>query len=293
MYYRRKILLALLQIFDNNLNKIDLQKLLFLICDLQKKSSYYFVPYKFGCFSFHAQADLRTLSKYKLVEEFGKNWQKCNNEDYISMLEVKDREILRFVKGRYEKILGKKLIKHTYTKYPYYAINSTIAQKILTEEEFKQIEDIRPINNETALFTIGYEGISLEEYINKLIKYDINLLCDVRNNPLSMKYGFSKSQLKKVCENVGIGYIHLPEAGIKSEFRKDLKSQIDYDILFKRYKNDLKNKEDLQQQIFNFLLSYKRIALTCFEANICQCHRLHLAESITKLKNWDYKLKHI
>jgi uncharacterized protein (DUF488 family) len=41
------------------------------------------------------------------------------------------------------------------------------------------------------------------------------------------------------------------------------------------------------------LKKYKRIALTCFEANICQCHRKHLAEAITSLPGFSYELKHI
>jgi hypothetical protein len=76
MYYRRKILLSLLQAFDNQLDKISLQKLLFLLTRIQEKKSYYFIPYKFGCFSFQANADLSTLAKYKLVEPSMKYWKK-------------------------------------------------------------------------------------------------------------------------------------------------------------------------------------------------------------------------
>ena len=48
-----------------------------------------------------------------------------------------------------------------------------------------------------------------------------------------------------------------------------------------------------QEQILNLLQKNKRVALTCFEANICQCHRKHLAESIVSLPDWNYELKHI
>jgi hypothetical protein len=46
MYYRRKILLALLEIFDNKLEKISLQKLLMLVTKQQEKPDFHFVPYK-------------------------------------------------------------------------------------------------------------------------------------------------------------------------------------------------------------------------------------------------------
>ncbi|GHT24245.1 hypothetical protein FACS189430_08840 [Bacteroidia bacterium] len=51
MFYRRKVILALLQLFDNELEKIRLQKLLFLFTQRQVKKEYDFIPYKFGCFS--------------------------------------------------------------------------------------------------------------------------------------------------------------------------------------------------------------------------------------------------
>ena len=46
MFYRRKLLLSLLEIFGNELEKIRLQKLLFLLTKKQVKQDYEFVPYK-------------------------------------------------------------------------------------------------------------------------------------------------------------------------------------------------------------------------------------------------------
>ena len=123
------------------------------------------------------------------------------------------------------------LIRYTYTHYPYYATKSTIAKDILTTEELAKIEKQKRKFEDPVLFTIGYEGISLETYINKLIINDIHVLCDVRKNAYSQKYGFSKSQLEKACKGVGIQYIHIPQLGIDSEQRQDLKSQKDYDNL--------------------------------------------------------------
>jgi uncharacterized protein (DUF488 family) len=45
--------------------------------------------------------------------------------------------------------------------------------------------------------------------------------------------------------------------------------------------------------IFDLLKHGKRIALTCFEANVNQCHRKHLAEAISFLPEFNYELKHI
>jgi hypothetical protein len=48
-----------------------------------------------------------------------------------------------------------------------------------------------------CIVTIGYEGRSLEAFLNLLLQNSVTLLCDVRRNPLSRKYGFSKSTLSK------------------------------------------------------------------------------------------------
>jgi len=293
MYYRRKILLSLLQVFDNQLDKISLQKLLFLLTRAQEKKAFHFVPYKFGCFSFRANADLHTMVKYKQVEPSVKYWKKIDDKDYFDELNTKDKAALRNLKNQYGTLNKDELIALTYRQYPFFAMNSKIVASILSDREIEKVNNQKPVKSATILFTIGYEGISLEQYLNKLIVNDIKVLCDVRRNPISMKYGFSKNQLKTACEGVGIAYIHIPEVGIESDKRQELNTQADYDQLFKIYRSDTLLKETAkQEEILLLLKNKKRIALTCFEANIHQCHRKHLAESISEMKGFSYKLKH-
>ncbi len=294
MFYRRKIILALLQLFDGKLDKIRLQKLLFLFSLKQTKAEYDFVPYKYGCYSYSANADLTTMVSKGLLAESQKHFDKLDKADYLKLIKPEDFKRLQQVKSEYGNMSLKVLMKHTYINHPFYATKSEVAGDILTETELQKIKDAKPRCNETVLFTIGYEGISLEEYLVRLLKRDVKVLVDVRNNPLSMKYGFSKSQLKRYCESLGIRYVHIPEVGIQSEQRQELNSQADYDKLFAVYrKNNLTKTIDSQTQILNLLKENKRIALTCFEANICQCHRKHLAEAIETLPGFEYKVEHI
>ena len=294
MYYRRKILLALLETFDNRLEKIRLQKLLLLVSKQQEKPDFYFVPYKFGCFSFQANADLSTMVKYNQVKVEGNVWYKTDSEKYLGSLKLRDRQAIVYIKHLYGNKNADELISLTYNKYPYFAVNSTIAKDVLNSEAYQKVLDARPKSDKTILFTIGYEGVSLEEYLNKLILHDVKMLCDVRKNSLSMKYGFSKSQLQNACEGVGIKYIHIPQLGIDSDKRQTLHCQADYDNLFAIYRTEvLTETREYQNQLLNLLLEHKRIALTCFEANICQCHRTHLANAIVNLPDFNYELKHI
>lgn len=283
-----------MEAFDKQVPKISLQKLLFLFTNRQTKPHYDFVPYLYGCYSFSANADLNAMLRHQQLSEDKTSFTKTDSIDYIKMLNEKDKKILRDIKTAYGKLTTNSLMTLTYLNYPYYAINSIKAKEILTYEQYEKVLCAEPINNQTILYTIGYEGISLEEYLNRLIKNDVKVLVDVRKNALSMKFGFSKKQMETFCASLNIEYLHIPEVGIQSQQRQELKTQTDYDNLFKIYKKqNLKQTISHQEKILNLLKEKKRIALTCFEANICQCHRKHLAEAIIKLPEWNFELKHI
>ncbi len=286
----------MLQLFDGHLDKIRLQKLLFLFTNKQSKAEYEFIPYKFGCYSYSANADMTAMVTRGFLNEDEKSFEKKDKTDYLKQLKPVDLKLLMEVKANYGKMSATALMKHTYVNFPFYATRSEAAENILTKQELEKVTKAKPKGSKTILFTIGYEGISLEEYLVRLLKNDVKILVDVRNNPLSMKYGFSKSQLKRYSESLGIQYIHFPEVGIQSEQRQELNTQSDYDNLFAVYrKKNLSKTTNSQNEILKLLKEHKRIALTCFEANICQCHRKHLAEAISSLSgpNFSYEVKHI
>jgi uncharacterized protein (DUF488 family) len=294
MFYRRKIILALLELFGGELEKIRLQKLLFLFTQKQVKPEYEFIPYKYGCYSYSANADLTTMTTKKFLVETNSSFIKNDKTSYLKLLKTDDRTKLDSVKSLYANMSSDALMKHTYKNFPYWAINSVKAPSILNPLELDNISKHKTVITKTILFTIGYEGSSLEGYLNRLIKNDVKVLIDVRNNPLSMKFGFSKSLLKRYCESLGIAYVHIPEVGIMSDQRQELNTQADYDALFKIYRKDnLPRTKAAQEHILGLLKQHQRVALTCFEANICQCHRKYLAEAIENLPEFNYETKHI
>ena len=234
------------------------------------------------------------MVKKEMLIEDNSSYKRSDKTDYFKQLKEADKRILVEIKTSYAKMSSTALMRHTYINFPFYAINSNIASEILSEPDLEKVNLSKPKNSKCILYTIGYEGISLEEYLNRLLKNDVKVLVDVRNNPLSQKFGFSKNQLKNYCESIGIRYIHFPEVGIQSNQRQELNDQADYDKLFEIYKiENLKKTIATQEKILNLLEVHKRIALTCFEADICQCHRKYLAESIARLPKFIYEVKHI
>lgn len=294
MFYRRKIVMALLQTFGGSLDKINLYKLLFLVTKQQQRPEYDFIPYKFGCYSFSLHADMVAMYKHSLLKDDDKAVSKLDNKNYLTLLKEADGRIINNIYKRFANSTADDLMRYTYIQFPYSAINSLTKERLLTPAELEAVKAAIPVRNKTVLYTIGYEGVSLEDYLNKLILNDVKVLVDVRRNALSMKFGFSKSQLNNYCSSLGIEYIHIPEVGIQADLRQELKTQHDYDKLFIEYrKTNLTNTGSYQQKILELLIAKQRIALTCFEANICQCHRTHLADAITRLPGWRFELKHI
>lgn len=299
MYYRRKLLLGILEEFGRKLNHTNFQKILFLVTRKQEKKSFDFVPYKYGCFSFQAGQDLSTLEKYQLVrsEKTAKsfNWMLSDQKSsFISDLKKEDYAAIKSIKTEIKGFSQKDLVRHTYINYPFYATKSQIAEEILSVDEMAAIEKQKRNLDNLEFFTIGYEGISLETYLNKLIINDVRLLCDVRKNSLSMKYGFSKSQLKNACESIGIKYLHIPDLGIDSDKRQKLDSMSDYNQLFEEYeKTTLKKNHNSIEQLFQLTKDFRRVAITCFEKEVCMCHRGRVLKALTMLPGWDIPYKNL
>lgn len=297
-YYRRKILLALLEVFDLPLTAIQLQKYLFLFTRSQTIKSFDFIPYKYGCFSFQANQDIAVMRNSGLLEEIDCDGNKSihikDTSGYLPMLDMFDQQALRDVKDKFGNLSQDELIHYIYVNFPFYATKSTIASSILTVEELAVVERQKHHYEIAQLFTIGYEGISLEEYIKRLIINDVHVLCDVRKNAYSQKYGFSKAQLQKACEGVGIKYVHVPQLGIESDKRQDLRSQKDYDILFKEYeRTTLKNNMEALMYVRSLIDADKRVALTCFEKDPKQCHRLRVANALMALPDNHYHFSNL
>jgi hypothetical protein len=277
LFERQRLILTLLKALDGPIGHMDFQKLLFLYTkECEEKPSYEFVPYRFGGFSFTSYADKRRLIETGLLEEDEHQWQLTKEGRHEAMRRpVSLERITRFCR-QHAGSRGNSLIAEIYRRYPYYATRSEIIEKVLPDAESrKRVAEASSDQSGPALLTIGYEGKCLEGYLNQLLQAGVTLLCDVRRNPLSRKYGFSKLALSKACEGVGIRYEHVPELGIASEQRRNLETQKDYDALFAVYEREyLPGQNAALNRIRRWLVDDKlRVALTCFEELPQQCHR--------------------
>jgi hypothetical protein len=285
VYKRQRFLLAFARELNEPLTAVEFQKLFFLYLTRNNLSYYDFVPYLYGGCSLQAVEDINTLLASGWLDDSNGRIRYIGNDQDSMNLPFEGNGAS--IPDQLPKIRGNRLVKMVYEQYPYYAIYSKLASSIMDGEGLTRIEAAKKRLRQTGqmLFTIGYEGLSVERYLNTLIQNDIRVLCDVRNNPLSRKFGFSKNNLQKYLGHIGIEYIHIPELGIISGKRNNLASDQDYQSLFKDYKASLSKCRDHLEGIHHLLQTKTRIALTCFEHDPSHCHRHVIRDYLKKTYN--------
>jgi uncharacterized protein (DUF488 family) len=279
MFYRQKILLATIETFGGRLKRTDCEKLLFLLCQNTGKNYYDFFPYRYGGFSLTSYHDKAILTKDGWLspeDEF----VLAKNDSILAQLRPEDRKALVTLKAETTS-LGSELIRMVYLRYPYFACKSEVLTRVLTSSEIEETRRFWNFDETPSLFTIGYEGLSIDAFLNKLIENNIHALVDVRNNPFSMKFGFSNPAFRNHVERAGLHYYHLPELGIPSPLRKGLGNAESYNLLFTYYETNIlpKNAAALER-IRQLLQENRRVALTCFEANPYSCHRQRITSRL-------------
>lgn len=130
------------------------------------------------------------------------------------------------------------------------------------------------------IFTIGYEGATMDEFLAALKVAGVQRLIDVRALPLSRRPGFSKSPLRAALEEVGIQYVHLKALGTPADGRSAARAGRHAD-LERIYAGQLELPEAMVQaaQMLE-LAAEKPSALLCFEREPAHCHRTLLLRAV-------------
>ncbi|MCF2514162.1 DUF488 domain-containing protein [Sphingomonas sp. G124] len=123
------------------------------------------------------------------------------------------------------------------------------------------------------IFTIGYEGSTVDEFIAALQGAGVERVIDVRAVPLSRKPGFSKNILKAGLAEAGIDYVHLKPLGTPADGRAAARAgrQSDLERIYAA-QLDLPEAIVATEQMRE-LAEAKPSALLCFEREPAQCHR--------------------
>jgi uncharacterized protein (DUF488 family) len=132
------------------------------------------------------------------------------------------------------------------------------------------------------IFTIGYEGTTVPEFISALQHAGVGRVIDVRALPLSRRPGFSKSSLKGALEEAGIEYLHLKALGTPSEGRAAARAGRHADLQ-RIYSGQLELPEAIAQSAQMLELAREKpSALLCMEREPMHCHRTLLLDAVAR-----------
>lgn len=132
-----------------------------------------------------------------------------------------------------------------------------------------------------TLATIGYEGTTVQDFLEALTDARIELLVDVRAVAMSRRPGFAKSALSANLGGVGIDYLHLRKLGTPADGRAAARAgkhaEMHRIFLEQLATPEAQAELDMLRRIIE---SGKRVCILCFEADPAHCHRRLVAQAL-------------
>jgi hypothetical protein len=276
MLNRQKAVLCMLRAAGGRASRLELVKWSFLIRNESPgrggASFYDFLPYLRGPFSFALYHEIGKLVYGGLVAEpDGETWEltASGREAAGSVPESIRRDVLAVLDRRARQPVGE-TVRYVYAAYPWYTLKS---------ESGARVES--PVA-EPAIYTAGYEGRSVDAFLDGLLRAGVRRVVDVRRNPVARRYGFHGRTLARLCGKLDLDYRHFPEFGVPSEERRGLSTKSDYDALLARYERTTLRREQAAIREVGRLSAEKPSVFVCIEADPSRCHRSRLAEAVSR-----------
>jgi len=132
-----------------------------------------------------------------------------------------------------------------------------------------------------AIFTIGYEGLDVDDFLTLLCEYGIQTVVDIRAVPLSRKRGFSKTALIHTLGLHDITYRHVVALGCPKPVRDDYRMDGDWSRYRVGFMAHLRRQRPAVAALADWVQS-STCALLCFEADYNFCHRSLVANAFQK-----------
>jgi uncharacterized protein (DUF488 family) len=131
-----------------------------------------------------------------------------------------------------------------------------------------------------SLWTIGHSILSIDDFIERLRSFEIEVLIDVRSFPGSRRYPhFNQENLGRSLSDAGIRYEHLRELGGRRRARPDSLNVAWRNESFRGYA-DYMETDEFRKGIERLLTIARegRAAIMCSEAVWWRCHRSMISD---------------
>lgn len=131
------------------------------------------------------------------------------------------------------------------------------------------------------VLTVGYEGRTLDGFLDLLRHHHVSRVIDVRERPISRKKGFSRRALSGDLTRAGIEYFPFPELGSPSAIRRVYKEAGDFAEFERGYREHIAPKTR-ELAVLRALVAEEPGAILCYEKDWRACHRSILSEYLEK-----------
>jgi uncharacterized protein (DUF488 family) len=128
------------------------------------------------------------------------------------------------------------------------------------------------------IYTVGYEGLALEEFLLQLRRARVQIIVDVRDVPLSRKRGFSKTALAAALDGAGLRYLHVRSLGCPKSIRDQYRMNRDWGAYTAAFMRHLRKQATAVSELAD-LCESRTAALLCYEADAGFCHRTYVARA--------------
>lgn len=142
------------------------------------------------------------------------------------------------------------------------------------------------------LYTIGYQGLLVEQMLSLLLQNHVQVLVDVREHPISRKRGFSKSVLATTCKAAGMAYVHLPALGSPRAVRHAYRADGDWRRFSRCFETYLATQNEVMGELAALAIA-SVCCLLCYEADPCTCHRSLLVARLAEVTPLPLAVRHL
>ena len=135
-------------------------------------------------------------------------------------------------------------------------------------------------SNSHPIWTIGHSTLTIEELIDLLRQYQIEIVVDVRHFASSRRFPhFNKTPLRRSLAAAGIRYEHMPELGGRRAARRDSHNLAWRNESLRGYADYMETRPfiDAVESLLEIARG-GRTAIMCAEAVWWRCHRSMIAD---------------
>ena len=280
MLRRQKIILALLADSKRTLVRPAVGNLVFLLRQetmvRSEPAGHDFVPFRDGPYSFTLERDLEALTAAGFLSSDGGRLKlglqrAPEARRLITQLPDRTRTEVEYIAKQYSRMSREALQTDVTGRYSAYVASA--------RGDAHVGKRARPV----AFFTAGYEGCSIDRFFNGLLHEGIRMIADVRANPMSRKFGFGRTTLTRVADQLGLDYRGFPTLGIPSRARAGLDGFASYQRLLDSYERNVLQRRNAEIAELAKLVQREPTVLICKEQDVRCCHRSRLASEVARL----------